>query len=752
MALIASSSSSMLLALVLLAVCLLAPGVQAFGAGNIPSIAYVEGKAFRHGDIEDIIATLVLSQGAISLLSKKFKKMDIKKIYFGNWLRDYSQAIDVGTLGKGMPKASLLTLVAVLGFSEFGYATQEFEVTEERLGCYRPEQHIDNPKGYAEGQDARRYDPNLRGPVDPRELEVDVRTGLKNYIGNEQGGWATSTVFVRRSIERSVQAYQAGNKDEAYRLLGQALHTMEDFPAHSNFVELTLIELGHSQVFPFVGENTAFRQGPRGPIYPVVTGTFGGMDFAHSLLGEATDHISSTSVSSLNKSLDTARSRGVDGDGSSLINLLGQVPGLPNYSREVQDIQRQEVPNDPVAIKNSVWRILELRDNIMKGVDKIIETIPGLAWLTEKISESLQLFILSLLEPFMKPVLQQVVGKLQMGSAEITESEQQREVFNNPNCSDPTHSISSKDHFDLYLNQPAGMVARVIVENVVQAVVKAWSDPSKLNDALNVAMQVFFHPADLGFPKTPFQNQIIGTVHQWAEENRDAIPNLSKASVMAGQNRRHPIPDGSPASGRSGCCTSLNFGGPQIAPQPSAAAASGFGFGTPYDTPSPQGAPHGQQQQGSYGFPQMAHQQPPHAQTYQGALAYPQSQSQGLPDPYGGYQNQYNQPPPVAQYGAGGYQGNQTQYGQAPAQEQPSYGGGYQAPPQQFGGYQQQQYGQFPGGGPPPQQFPGGPGYPNQFPPPPQFDVAPYGGPPQHPPHHGHHHGGGAPGYPGSYQ
>ena len=28
----------------------------------------------------------------------------------------------------------------------FGYGTKEFEVTSERLGCYRPEEHIDNPK------------------------------------------------------------------------------------------------------------------------------------------------------------------------------------------------------------------------------------------------------------------------------------------------------------------------------------------------------------------------------------------------------------------------------------------------------------------------------------------------------------------------------------------------------------------------------------------------------------------------------
>lgn len=47
-----------------------------------------------------------------------------------------------------------------------GYATNEFEVTEERLGVYLPTEHIDNPKGYGEGEDPRQYDPRLRGPVD----------------------------------------------------------------------------------------------------------------------------------------------------------------------------------------------------------------------------------------------------------------------------------------------------------------------------------------------------------------------------------------------------------------------------------------------------------------------------------------------------------------------------------------------------------------------------------------------------------
>lgn len=61
------------------------------------------------------------------------------------------------------------------------YGTKEFEVTTDRLGCYRPEEHIDNPKDYADNIDARQYDRRLRGPVDERrELSINPQTG-KSY-------------------------------------------------------------------------------------------------------------------------------------------------------------------------------------------------------------------------------------------------------------------------------------------------------------------------------------------------------------------------------------------------------------------------------------------------------------------------------------------------------------------------------------------------------------------------------------------
>lgn len=157
-----------------LLVCLATP-TAAFGAGNIASIARIEGLNWRHGDIEDTLLNILMSRAAGG---KKFGKLDVKRVYFGNWLRDYSQAVDVGTV-KYISANAITFLLWILGFMSFGYGTKEFEVTMDRLGCYRPEEHIDNPKDYADNEDARQYDKRLRGPVDERrELAINPQTGI----------------------------------------------------------------------------------------------------------------------------------------------------------------------------------------------------------------------------------------------------------------------------------------------------------------------------------------------------------------------------------------------------------------------------------------------------------------------------------------------------------------------------------------------------------------------------------------------
>ena len=133
--------------------------------------------------------------------------------------------------------------------------------------------------------------------LQPRELEIDPHTGMKNYIANENGHWDTSKALVRRTFLQCIELGRRGRGGskpelyESYRLLGQALHTLEDFPAHSNFCELALVSMGHSQVFTHVGDGVRV-QAPNGRhVAPLVTGTFGSSDFIHSLLGEATDHL-----------------------------------------------------------------------------------------------------------------------------------------------------------------------------------------------------------------------------------------------------------------------------------------------------------------------------------------------------------------------------------------------------------------------------------------------------------------------------
>lgn len=118
--------------------------------------------------------------------------------------------------------------------------------------------------------------------------------GLKSYIASEGQGFMTSAELIRdlfgRCINLGRQYGRSKNKADLYealRLLGTGCHCLEDYSAHSNYVELVLAELGERDVFPHVGRRTQVRlPGAREPVYPIVTGTFGGVDFLHSVMGE----------------------------------------------------------------------------------------------------------------------------------------------------------------------------------------------------------------------------------------------------------------------------------------------------------------------------------------------------------------------------------------------------------------------------------------------------------------------------------
>lgn len=433
---------------------------------------------------------------------------------------------------------------------------------------------------------------------------------MKNYIANEQGGWATSVGYIKYSFSRSIhfgRLYTHGNQKgrdedlcEAMRCLGQGLHTMEDFGAHSNYCELALRELGFHNVFPHTGTNTMMNiQGKH--VFPCVTGTFGGVDFLHSVLGEATDHftqsdVSQSEIDKLDATLGNASSsskKSVNGENScdQLTSLLSKVPGTSSLCQEAQSLQRmsdeqasmnyrsdptggqdqynmsradgpQQPPQfsappgsvggppgpgipgvtnmDPTTIVPKIYPILQFRDKVVRSISAVVSKIPGLEALIDNITEKVTLFIFSLLAPFVRPLIAAASNSLKTGSSGVIAASQkaQYEPWNNPNCTDPTHSLLSKDHFSNILNEPAGKVAAAILQYVAPRVIYAWDHPDvPVDQVLNDISAIFHHPA-LRHMNNECHRNMFQIMERWVHERKGQDLNvmLSSESVKAGKN------------------------------------------------------------------------------------------------------------------------------------------------------------------------------------------------------------------------
>jgi len=152
--------------------------------------------------------------------------------------------------------------------------------------------------------------------------------------------------------------------------------------------------------------------------------------------------------------------RGIFGGGQDFASLISQVPGLGGgLANTARDLQAQSAaqeyenatsrasvntqfmgppgstvglagpgvpgmsPNfDPVKTAKQIYPILEFRDRVVKAINATIAKIPGLESLIEKISETLTLFILSLLAPFVRPIIEAVSKSLKDGSSTVVEA------------------------------------------------------------------------------------------------------------------------------------------------------------------------------------------------------------------------------------------------------------------------------------------------------------------------------------------
>ncbi|KAK0122942.1 hypothetical protein ONS96_009965 [Cadophora gregata f. sp. sojae] len=323
-------------------------------------------------------------------------------------------------------------------------------------------------------------------------------------------------------------------------------------------------------------------------IFPLVTGTFGMTDFLHSVVGEMGDKVAQSEIEGLDSQLNKASQDDEQNDQTSVLkSILDRVPwdmlesdNKPDPSKadelkQAAAAKKEETaqhPLDPNASLGGVnieeakaqaqqtlkdmYPILEFHDQVMKGVTEVISKVPGLDELLENMTGALQIFVFSLLAPYVTPIIAQARVELKSTSEGVlkTSEKGQYEVFENDKSTDPTHSMLSKDHFSNVLNTIAGQIACATVKFVVPRIVDSWSDEGKdVRQTIDDILQVFHHPA-LRDENREGQKAMFETVKKWWEDKDESDKQhfkeiLSFDGVKAGNNHEGESEEGGHSHG-----------------------------------------------------------------------------------------------------------------------------------------------------------------------------------------------------------
>ncbi|KPX39608.1 hypothetical protein ALO68_101510 [Pseudomonas syringae pv. helianthi] len=444
-------------------------------------LKFEAGDGDEHRQTHGAIETVLEAAG--------FRPDEIRAIYYGNWLRDYSQLLDPKIVrATSMPKSfpdllsrdALTRLVDVLAVKEFTDLMKtdraRFVVTPERLGVYRPAEHIDNPKTVAPKPD----NPKLRDadfdnwvlPDDPT-LQVDHDTSMKRYIQRSVGIMAAG---LQSAVNKGPES------TDGLRDMGAALHILEDFFAHSNFAELSLIKLGHTRVLPWTSEADCKHR------LPLVTGTFGGSDIIASLAEPLGRILFSTDE----KPFEAFKA--------------GE-----RYERDqIMQIILGEHPDE--RLLSGYETFLEARDQ----------------WASLPFSEQVEHFYAFIGTP--GRLLGNAFGIVMQSLAVWlgnSVDDLQTLFDEDPNTSgstDPSHSQLAKDHAQHPLHALAAMLAREAVLQVGQAVLDQWHGKGGAEDPAHIAATFFAHPMDRDWQDT--------IVRQWAEANPEQVERAALKSEL----------------------------------------------------------------------------------------------------------------------------------------------------------------------------------------------------------------------------
>ncbi len=461
------------------------------------------------------------------------RNTELPYVYLGNWLRDFSQIIDPAIVSlpagasreaikskealtpdffahfsNGYSRDFLTRLIGYLAIKSFmedildkhsikpedlnQTTLQDINATEaqkelidhiemlivksdinkakEVVGGYRWQEHMDNPTSPASldaSVDASLINPVFNPQASSKDLSVNPNTGIRYHIESS----------VEYLEERFKMAMDAGPTKEGLRYFGEGLHLLEDYYAHSNFIEVGLIQMGHKKVIPWVTLTPAMKAGQE--LIPITTGLFGSTDVLGSLLPKVAAMIPHEVPPY------KGAKRGVRTPTDQIL-LLAFEEKSKQQALSNSDIpsNKQGKDNSPI-LENEYQEYLELRD---KWADKK-EDNPKLEAALEAKHNGLNTGLVIINMPL--SIGANLVGE-NVGSAQTLSQEITGEKLG----TNPSHSQLAKDHDHHHLHDLAAQLAMIAVRDTGEAM-KAYWNGNKTSDPVSVARKYIVHPENM---------------------------------------------------------------------------------------------------------------------------------------------------------------------------------------------------------------------------------------------------------------
>ncbi|WP_430906435.1 HET-C-related protein [Maribacter sp. 2-571] len=422
-------------------------------------------------------------------------------------------------------------------------------IDPDTLGVYRPEEHLDNPMGLGKTgdgfnrNDRKLYDKFVGFIHNGHPLhQIDLKYGMKKYLRADRTFQVEGVPYRTGYQYIKDQLLLAAKKDgfqkrDCQMALGAALHALEDFYAHTNYTEVTLMKTVEPLVYPWVDQvdetgyqydyNREYVRMTRNSGYhvlkgiddprfelggdhqiaayiPIVTGTFGLVDTVASGLPIMNEVLFGAEVDPWVKSMPGDRTQA-----DMLIKALCRELDSANNNNQDQ--------GENGRFTKGFNALLTLRDTAAEAKDYIPDNLrKGFSWVTSAIGRIFDYTVYFTIRGAAsiigdaQTLLDKELATMEAGNFRIGKN--------------PSHTQVAKDDTGHPLHELSALLAIEAVEKIAGKVFQVWGGAAQPKEVINLLRVAIRHPV-----ATDWQDDIV---RNWGKKNREKVCLACSPSVM----------------------------------------------------------------------------------------------------------------------------------------------------------------------------------------------------------------------------